>query len=345
MKGIAPALLYTACKEHEHRKGGEPLDCRIRVTSHLDPSWQTWLADLQIIHEPEGTTLLVGPLLDQAALYGVLLTIRRLGLRLLSLETNEPQAKQKEFFMPNQITYEQTSKDQRIIILGGTSGLGLATAQLAAAEGASLVVASHQQTSVERALTLLPAGTEGYTLDLSREEAVKGFFEEIGAFDHLIFTAGDSLLMGNLSETDMEQARHFFNLRYWGAVLAIKYGSSHIRPGGSIVLTSGARPSKGLSVVASVLGAVEALARALAVELAPIRVNVICPGVIRTELWKTMPEEAREDFFQSTGQKLPVGRVGSAAEIARSYLYVMHQGFTTGQILVADGGAALATLV
>ncbi len=242
------------------------------------------------------------------------------------------------------IEQNQTLQGQRIIILGGTSGIGLATAQLLASEGASVVVASSQQSNIDRALALLPAGTEGYALDLTNEEAVKDFFGRIGNFDHLIFTAGESLLVGDLSTIDLQQVRQFYNLRFWGAFMAAKYGSSHIRAGGSIVLTSGAagmRPSKGLVAVAPITSAVESLGRALAVELAPIRVNVICPGVIRTELWNSLPEEAREGFFQSTGQGLLVGRVGEAREVAQSYLYAIRQSYSTGQVIVVDGGATL----
>ena len=242
------------------------------------------------------------------------------------------------------IEQHQTVKGQRIIILGGTSGIGLATAQLAASEGASVVVASSQQSSADRALALLPAGAEGYALDLTNEEAVKDFFAHLGAFDHLIFTAGESLLVGDLSAIDLKQARQFYNLRFWGAFMAAKYGSSHIRAGGSIVLTSGAagmRPSKGLVAVAPITSAVESLGRALAVELAPIRVNVICPGVIRTDLWNSLPEEAREGFFQSTGKALLVGRIGDASEVAQSYLYAIRQTYSTGQTIVVDGGATL----
>jgi NAD(P)-dependent dehydrogenase (short-subunit alcohol dehydrogenase family) len=242
------------------------------------------------------------------------------------------------------IHQKQTLQGQRIIILGGTSGIGLATAQLAASEGASVVVASSQQSSVDRALASLPAGAEGYALDLTNEEVVKDFFVRIGAFDHLIFTAGESLLVGELNALDVEQARQFYNLRFWGAFIAAKYGSSHIRAGGSIVLTSGAagmRPSKGLVAVAPITSAVESLGRALAVELAPIRVNVICPGVVKTDLWNSLPEEAREGFFQSTGQGLLVGRVGEASEVAQSYLYAIRQSYSTGQVIVVDGGATL----
>ena len=144
--------------------------------------------------------------------------------------------------------------------------MGFATAEMAAREGAAIVVASSRRENVDRAVARLPKGTEGYTIDLSNEEHVRDFFNHIGAFDHLVFTAGDMLQRSELSETNVEQARHVFDLRFWGAFMAAKYGSSHIRSGGSIVLSSGIaglRPHKGWTVAASICGAVEALTRAL----------------------------------------------------------------------------------
>jgi Enoyl-(Acyl carrier protein) reductase len=135
--------------------------------------------------------------------------------------------------------------------------------------------------------------------------------------------------LGELSTTNVEQARHAFDLRFWGAFMAAKYGSSQMRPGGSNVLTSGTagrRPHKGWTVGAAILGAVEALTRALAVELAPIRVNAVCPGPVRTEMWMSLPEEDREATFRGIGQALPVGRVGEAHDLAHAYLYLMREG-------------------
>jgi NAD(P)-dependent dehydrogenase (short-subunit alcohol dehydrogenase family) len=246
--------------------------------------------------------------------------------------------------MTSQTAQPRTLNGKRVILLGGTSGTGFATAQGAAQEGAQVVVASSKQTSVDRALAHLPKGSEGYALDLSSEEQVSNFFARIGTFDHLVFTAGEPLLLENLVTTDLERARRFFDLRYWGAFLAAKYGSGNIRVGGSIVLTSGLagrRPRKGWTVAASICGAVESLTRALAVELAPIRVNLVCPGVVRTELWSNMTEEARNALYQATGSSLPVGRVGEADDVAEAYLYLMRETYSTGQIIIVDGGAAL----
>jgi len=114
--------------------------------------------------------------------------------------------------------------------------------------------------------------------------------------------------------------------------------------GGSIVLTTGVagrRPHSGWVIAASVCGTIEALIRALAIELAPIRVNAVSPGVVRTNLWQNMSSEEREQLFESVGKRLPVGRVGEAHDIAQAYLFLMQEGFGTGQTVVVDGGTVL----
>jgi len=235
-------------------------------------------------------------------------------------------------------------KDKRIIVLGGSSGIGLATAQAAAREGAQLVIASSRQARVEEALKTLPPGAQGHALDLTREAAIRDFFAEIGAFDHLVFTAGESLQLAPLAESDLAAAQDFFTLRYWGAWLAVKYGVGNIRPGGSIVLTSGiagVRPRAGWTLGASICAAMEGLTRALAVELAPIRVNIVSPGVVKTPLWSNMSEAERDGLYQSIAASLPVGHVGEAEEIAEAYLYLMRQSYGTGQVVTVDGGNVL----
>lgn len=156
--------------------------------------------------------------------------------------------------------------------------------------------------------------------------------------------AGESLQLGEIGATDVETARRFFDLRYWGAFMAAKYGKGHIKPGGSIVLTSGIatlRPRAGWALGASICGAMDALTRALSVELAPIRVNAVCPGVVRTDLWASMTASDREAMYQQIGAALPVGRVGEAHDVAHAYLFLMREGFCTGQSIVVDGGAVL----
>lgn len=235
-------------------------------------------------------------------------------------------------------------KGKRIVLLGGTSGFGLATAKAVADEGASVIVVSSTQQKVDSALTLLPAGSQGFTANLADEQQVENLFKQIGEFDHLIFTAGETLQLGELQTLKMDDARQFFNIRYWGALMAAKYGSPYIRKGGSIVLTNGTiglRPWKGWTVAASITGAIESLTRALAIELAPIRVNAVCAGMVRTELWANIPEADREAMYSDYGGKLLTGSIGEAEDIAEAFLYLMHGNYTTGQTIVADGGGVL----
>jgi NAD(P)-dependent dehydrogenase (short-subunit alcohol dehydrogenase family) len=235
-------------------------------------------------------------------------------------------------------------KGKRIVLLGGTSGFGLATAKAAADEGANIIVVSSRQQRVDNALALLPAGSEGYVADLADEQQVESLFKQIGEFDHLVFTAGENLQLNELSTVKMDEARQFFNIRYWGALMAAKYGSQYIRKGGSITLTNGIvgmRPIKGWTIAASITGAVESLTRALAVELAPVRVNAVCAGVVKTDLWSNIPEADREAMFNQIENQLLTGRIGEADDIAEAFLYLMHGNYTTGQIVVADGGGVL----
>lgn len=237
-----------------------------------------------------------------------------------------------------------TLKGKQIVLLGGTSGFGLATALAAADQGASVIVVSSSQQRVDSALAILPAGSQGYTANLADEQQVAGLFNKIGEFDHLVFSAGETLKLNELSTVKMDDAKQFFELRFWGAYMAAKYGSPFIREGGSITLTNGTiglRPWKGWTVASSITGAIESLTRALAVELAPIRVNAVCAGMVRTDLWGNMTEADRELMFDNVGGKLLTGKIGEASEVAEAYLYLMRGNYTTGQTIVVDGGGVL----
>jgi NAD(P)-dependent dehydrogenase (short-subunit alcohol dehydrogenase family) len=235
-------------------------------------------------------------------------------------------------------------QNKRVVVLGGSSGIGLAVAEQAASLGAKVVVVSSSAERLQKAIESIGGDAQGQAVDVSDERAVQSFFTKLGAFDHLVFTAGDSLRVQDLASTDLKQARRAFELRYWAALAAVKYGHPHIRKGGSIVLTTGVagqRPHKGWAVVASVCGTIEALTRALAIELAPIRVNAVSPGVLRTNLWQHMNADQREQLYESVGKSLPVGRVGEAHDVAQAYLFLMQEGFSTGQTVVVDGGTVL----
>ena len=239
---------------------------------------------------------------------------------------------------------ENGFENKRVVIIGGSSGIGLAVAEEAASQGAEVVVVSSKAERVQEAIRSIGGDARGQAVDVSDEKAIESFFTNLGAFDHLVFTAGDSLQLHELADTDLKQARRAFELRYWSALATVKYGSPQIRKGGSIVLTTGVagrRPHSGWVIAASVCGTIEALTRALAIELAPIRVNAVSPGVVRTNLWQNMSAPERERLYESVGNSLPVGRVGEASEVAQAYLFLMQEGFGTGQTVVVDGGAVL----
>lgn len=233
---------------------------------------------------------------------------------------------------------------RKIVVLGGSSGIGYAVAEYAVEEGARVVIASSNAQRVAAAAESLGPKVEGYALDLTDERAIQSFFDATGNFDHLVFTAGDSLRLGELAKTDLSEARRAFDIRYWGALTAVKHGAPHMTKGGSIVLTTGIaalRPHSGWAFGASVCGAMEALTRALAVELAPLRVNAVSPGLVATNLWQNMSEADRAAMYEQAGKHLPAGRVGEARDVAAAYLFLMECGFATGQTYVVDGGGVL----
>ncbi|GAA1683517.1 SDR family oxidoreductase [Kribbella yunnanensis] len=231
-----------------------------------------------------------------------------------------------------------TLHDQRVVLLGGTSGIGLATARLAADQGATVIVASSNPTSVQRALAELPASAIGSAVDLTDPAAVEAFFAGLDPFDHLVYTAGEALSLLEVRSLDLVRARQAFELRYFGALSAIHAAVPKIRAGGSVVLTSGTaadRPLPGWSVAASICGAADSLVRALAVELAPIRVNAVKPGVVRTPLWP-------DGFdYDAAAESLPVGRIGEPEDIAEAYVFLMNQPYATGSIVTVGGGNVL----
>jgi NAD(P)-dependent dehydrogenase (short-subunit alcohol dehydrogenase family) len=242
------------------------------------------------------------------------------------------------------MTRENGFDNRRVVIVGGSSGIGLAVAEGATSQGAEVVIVSSKPGRVQEAIRSIGGKARGHAVDVSDERAVEGFFTNLGPFDHLVFTAGDSLQLHEFAHMDLKQARYAFELRYWSALATVKYGSPQIRKGGSIVLTTGVagqRPQSGWVIAASVCGTIEALTRALAIELAPIRVNAVSPGVVRTNLWQNMSSAEREQLFESVGKRLPVGRVGEAHDIAKAYLFLMREEFATGQTVVVDGGTVL----
>jgi len=235
-------------------------------------------------------------------------------------------------------------KGKKVVILGASSGIGLATAKAAANQGAQVTIVSGNQDRINRALAGLPAESNGIVVNLGDEQEIKQLFQNHGSFDHLIYTAGENLQLAPVAETTLAEAKNFFEIRYWGAFTAVKYAAPRIRAGGSIVLTGGGaahRPGSEWSLVASICAAMEGFTRAMALELAPIRVNLVAPGLVKSGLWAGMDEQEREAMYTHFSQALPVRHVAPPEDIAQTYIHLMEQTYATGQTVVVDGGYAL----
>jgi NAD(P)-dependent dehydrogenase (short-subunit alcohol dehydrogenase family) len=234
---------------------------------------------------------------------------------------------------------------RHVVIIGGSSGMGLATARAAAAAGAAVTIASRDQGRLQAALAQLPDTCAGAVLDTRDESGVAALFDGVGEFDHMVYTAGDTVRPQPLADQELKAARDLFEVRLWGALAAVKHATPHIRPGGSIVLTSGTvavRPAPGTALAAGAAAAMEGLTRGLAAELAPVRVNAVRPGAVRTPLWDPVPEPRRAALFAALADRTLTKTIGEADQIAAAHLYLMENSFVTGTVLTVDGGAVLA---
>ncbi len=232
---------------------------------------------------------------------------------------------------------------QKIVIIGGSSGMGLAAANLAAVEGATVIIASRSEEKLRQAKGQIKGNVEILTVNVVDEGSVRAFFDKVGEFNHLT-TPGSELSMGRFLELDTRTARAAFDSKFWGQYHAARYGASKIRPGGSITFFAGVwsqKPIIGGSVVTAINSAIEGLGRALAVELAPIRVNTVSPGIVDTPIYSGMAPDNREAMFKEVAASIPVKRIAKPEEVAQAVLYLMSNSYTTGSTLYVDGGATL----
>jgi NAD(P)-dependent dehydrogenase (short-subunit alcohol dehydrogenase family) len=232
-------------------------------------------------------------------------------------------------------------KGKRVVVIGGSSGIGFAVAQLARELGATVIIASSTRGKVDAALGRLP-GAIGEVADLKQQASIEALLDRLEPFDHLAITGGDydHRVFASTEELDLAVARQALEARLFGSLAFIKFGRRKLTPGGSVTLTSGVladRPRKGSPLPTAVAGAVEHLARGLAVDLAPLRINVVRPGLTLTELILPRGPERIQAFTAN----LPLPRAATPIEAARAYIYLMLNGYITGQILPVDGGGAL----
>lgn len=233
---------------------------------------------------------------------------------------------------------------KKVVILGGGSGMGLALAKKVIASGGTVVIGGRNAAKLDRAAAMLGDCASYMAFDLGDEAAVKTAFENIGAFDHLVTTAAE-LTFASVSELTTAQVESMLVSKFWGPFYASKYAAPLIAQNGSITFFSGLaayRPAPGASIVAALNAALEGFAMTLALEIKPVRVNVVSPGVVDTPTWDFLGADDRQGLFDSVAGSLPVGRVGQADELADAALSLMGNGFINGTVLHVDGGGRIA---
>lgn len=238
-------------------------------------------------------------------------------------------------------------KDAEIVIVGGSSGMGLALARRLLCEGAHVTVAGRGADKLKNAKQSLDHHPRLRTavLDLTREDEVAAFFHDRDQIDHIVSTAAD--IEGAyqlLPDLQISAAQRVVESKLYGPLLLAKHGAAHLPPLGSITYTSGVaayRPAARGSVVAAVNAALEGLVRALAVELAPLRINAVSPGWVDTPIWEFVAGEARNATLEAMAKRLPVGRVGQPEDVADAIRFLIGNGFATGTILHVEGGHRL----
>jgi NAD(P)-dependent dehydrogenase (short-subunit alcohol dehydrogenase family) len=226
---------------------------------------------------------------------------------------------------------------KKVVVVGGSSGIGLATAEMAKREGADVIIASRNVERLDKVAEALNA--IAIPADVTSDDSVANLFRSCGPVDHVVVTAAQ-LRTGPFKTVSMEDVRGTMEGKFWGAWRVAKH--AEIRVGGSLTLVSGflsLRPRPNSAIVSAANGALESLSRALALELAPMRVNCVSPGIIDTPIRAAMPEEARRDMLSKAAASLPVGRVGVGEDIARQILSFIANGFATGATVYIDGGA------
>ena len=235
-------------------------------------------------------------------------------------------------------------ESKRVVIIGGSSGIGLATANLAAAAGAKVIIAGRTQSKLEAARSEIGNDVDTYSVDLTEETSIKDLFERVGSFDHLVIT-GPAPQFGHFLDLNIEQVHQEFEGKFWGQYRAAWYGAKSISQSGSIVFMSGAysaRPVPGASSLAAVQAGIEGLARGLAIDLSPVRVNVISPGLTDTPIIQSaFPDDARLKLYEEQANMLPAKRIGTPEDIAQSILYLLTNRYVTGSTLFPDGGYTL----
>ena len=241
---------------------------------------------------------------------------------------------------------------QRVVIIGASAGIGEATARAFAERGAAVTITGRSKERLDQAARRIGRPVLAAEVDATNREALDAFFAAAGPVDHLVLSASPGAVgvgpFATLDEADLRQA---FDGKVFAHVKAIQAALPRLRPDGSVTLVTAASARAafaGTAALAAANGALEAMVPPLAVELAPLRVNAVSPGIIDTHWWDGLPEEQRRAYFESAAAATPVRRVGQPGDVADAIVYLAGAGFVSGTVLECTGGfnltaAALAS--
>lgn len=229
-----------------------------------------------------------------------------------------------------------------VLIIGGSSGIGAATAHAFARLGANVTIASRNQSKLDAVAADIGANVQTAVLDTTDEAAVSAFFASAGTFDHVVISAAQTP-GGPVRQLALEDAYAAMNSKFWGAYRVAR--AVNLNAGGSLTLVSGflsVRPNTSSVLQGAINAALEALSRGLALELSPVRVNTVSPGLIATPLWNKLSDEARQSMYDGAAARLPAQVVGQPEDVANAIVYLASTPYATGSTVLVDGGASIA---
>jgi NAD(P)-dependent dehydrogenase (short-subunit alcohol dehydrogenase family) len=231
---------------------------------------------------------------------------------------------------------------KKIVVIGGSSGIGLAIARQARAEGASLVIAGRDPVKLSQAASALGADVQSIVGDAHDHASLERSFASLTEFDHLVSMVGDTMAGGFL-QTPLDTMRHVLHSKFWTNLLIARFAAPLVRDGGSMTFTSGSGVRAHEAAASYVANeALAAVAQGLGAELAPrVRVNVVAPSFMDTGLWRAKPREDIDSRIRSYSEINPLKRLGTVEEVASAYIFLMVNTYVTGQVLRIDGGMML----